>query len=787
MRQAVVLVGGKGTRLGDATRDTPKPLLPIVGDIRFLDYLIDDIARHGIEEILLLAGHLGEQVEERYDGRIRRGARIVVVREPAPAGTAGALSLIRDRVDEVFLMSNGDSHFDVNYLALSAALAPEDIGVLALRRVEDAGRYGRVSVDGCRITGFHEKDQGVSGGGLISGGVYVLRREVLDLIEIAPCSIETDIFPLLAAQGRLAGLARDGFFLDIGLPETLAEGRSDLPAQMRRRAVFFDRDGTINSDAGYTHRLGDLAFLPGAVEAIRACNDAGALAIVVTNQAGIARGLYNEEQMHAFHAHMQRKLRAHGAHIDAFYHCPFHAEGVLLEWRRAAHPDRKPAAGMLRRALLEWSIEPAGSFMVGDHDNDVAAAAAAGLAGYKVAPGALRETVERGLAGSSGIMVASQPDPAGALKERAEAARRWLFEAALPFWWETGFDRAAGCFHERVDRGGKPIAGPRRLRVQARQTFAYAAAGRLGWQGPWRDAAGLGAAVLVERGLQTEGGTVHRLDDAGRPEDRRRDLYDVAFIVFGLAHAGAVLGRRDLSAVGERLTDWAFIHWSHSAGGLLEGDITPIPPRRQNPHMHMLEALLALHEATGEVSHLARADVIVDWLRTRFVSRRWGALLEYFEEDWTPRQGEEGRIVEPGHQFEWAWLLDRYRRLRGGHVAEIADRLHILGETYGIDPAGYVVDETWAEGGVRTATSRLWPHTERIKSNVVRFENTGDPHAAAAAVEACDALGSYLDDRGFWYDRRRPDGSFVDEPAPASSLYHIMMAYSELIRVAGLR
>jgi D-glycero-D-manno-heptose 1,7-bisphosphate phosphatase len=783
MRQALILVGGRGTRLGALAQDTPKPLMPIAGDVRFLDYLIENIARHGVEEIILLAGHLGEQVEARYAGRTVRGARIDVVREPAPAGTAGALTYVADRLDDEFLMSNGDSYFDVNYLALSAALAPGDLGALALRRVDDAGRFGRVSFARGRIIAFHEKDVDWRGAALISGGVYVLRRAVLGLIGAPPCSIETDVFPRLAAEGRLAGVSGEGFFIDIGLPETLAQCRDELPARMRRGAVFFDRDGTLNVDAGYTHKLEDLVFLPGAIEAVRAVNDAGALAIVVTNQAGIARGRCSETQMHAFHAHMQARLRDHGAHIDAFYHCPFHAEGVVADLTRADHPDRKPAPGMLKRALLEWPIDPARSFLVGDHDHDVAAAAAVNLFGQKIAPGQLRDAIDAGLARMR-QQSAAPDDYVGALKARAAQAKAWLFDAALPLWRHVGFDVEAQCFHEKLDTQGQPIPGPRRARVQARQTFVYAAAGKLGWPGPWRDAVRAGADVLTRNCLRADGGTLHMLGDDGQPLDMRRDLYDVAFIIFALAHASTALEERALASAAHTLTDWTFDAWAHPHGGLREGDITPTPPRRQNPHMHMLEALLALYEASGENLHLARAREIVALLRTRFVHPRWGALLEYFNDDWSPRAGEEGRITEPGHQFEWAWLLDRYRRLSGESAADIAARLHVHGEAYGVDAAGYTVDETWAEGGVRTPTSRLWPHTERIKSNIVRFENGRSPAAAEATLQAFDALNTYLDPRGFWRDRRLADGAFADEPAPASSFYHVMMAYVELIRVA---
>lgn len=371
-----------------------------------------------------------------------------------------------------------------------------------------------------------------------------------------------------------------------------------------------------------------------------------------------------------------------------------------------------------------------------------------------------------------------------ALKAHASEAKDWLFNAALPLWWDVGFDRQSQCFVEALSPEGRPLPIVRRVRVQARQTFVYVAAGRLGWTGPWREAASAGADVLIKHALREDGGTTHLLGLDGRPHDSRRDLYDAAFVIFALAHAGGALARQDLIERAQTLGDWIFANWAHPLGGLTEGEAAPTPPRRQNPHMHMLEALLALYEATGEARHLHRARDIVTLLRTRFVDPRFGAVLEYFNDDWSPRAGEEGRITEPGHQFEWAWLLDRYRRHTGEDVEDVAQRLHAHGETHGVNSAGYAMDETSAEGAVRTASARLWPHTERIKANIVRFERDANPAYAAAAIQANEALKSYLNPRGFWRDRRSAGGAFVDEPAPASSFYHVMMAYAELIRVA---
>ena len=159
-------------------------------------------------------------------------------------------------------------------------------------------------------------------------------------------------------------------------------------------AVIFDRDGTLNVDHGYVHKPADLTFVPGAPEAIAALNRRGILVIVATNQAGVARGYYDEDAVARFHAHMQDALAAHSARIDAFYYCPYHEDGVTETYRVANHPDRKPNPGMIIRAISEWSIDPTRAVLIGDRDSDVAAAQAAGIRGVLYEGGALDVLVE---------------------------------------------------------------------------------------------------------------------------------------------------------------------------------------------------------------------------------------------------------------------------------------------------------------------------------------------------------------------------------------------------------
>ena len=172
-------------------------------------------------------------------------------------------------------------------------------------------------------------------------------------------------------------------------------------ATARRPVVFFDRDGTLNEDIGYAHKLEDLRWIVGAQQAILEVNQRGWLAIVATNQSGIGRGLYTEAAMHAFHARMNQDLAHIGAGIDAFYFCPHHPDAQLEAYRHRDHPDRKPNPGMIRRALLEWPADPHRALMIGDSERDVSAAQAAGIDAALYAGGDLHNTLMRALARTS--------------------------------------------------------------------------------------------------------------------------------------------------------------------------------------------------------------------------------------------------------------------------------------------------------------------------------------------------------------------------------------------------
>jgi NDP-sugar pyrophosphorylase family protein len=225
IRQAVVLAGGMGTRLGPLTAHTPKPLLPVAGT-PFLDWVLGGLETHGVSDVILAVGYRADAFDA-WIGRAKTRASLRIFREEEPLGTGGALPRMADWLDDAFFVLNGDTLFDAPLEALGALLRSSGaLGAVALREVTDTARYGSVHLEDDRVTGFSEK--GGSGAGLINGGVYAFRRAVVERIG-SPSSLETELLPGLAESGELVGLPAEGFFLDIGLPGTYEEAQTAVP------------------------------------------------------------------------------------------------------------------------------------------------------------------------------------------------------------------------------------------------------------------------------------------------------------------------------------------------------------------------------------------------------------------------------------------------------------------------------------------------------------------------------------------------------------------------------
>jgi D-glycero-D-manno-heptose 1,7-bisphosphate phosphatase len=362
-----------------------------VGGRPFLDYLVHEARRFGLRQLLLLTGYESEAIEAQYHGKRFGNLEVKVLAEPRPAGTAGALLGAATLLDETFFLMNGDSYFDFNWLSLVPSLGQKDwLLHAALADGIGGSRYGRIDLADGRIRGFRPE-----GGSSqpINAGLYLVRRGLLAEIKSAPCSLEREVLPSLAERSLLLGTARRSAFIDIGVPADFSRAQGLMPSFMHRPAAFLDRDGILNRDDGYVHRPEQIVWVEGAFETVRWLNDNGFYVFVITNQGGVAHGYYEEQHVHDLHSWMQEELQRHGAHIDAFEHCPFHPDGVVERYRTESE-FRKPQPGMILKLQREWSTDSGASFVVGDRDTDVQAAIAAGIAGYKFQGGDLLRFVQ---------------------------------------------------------------------------------------------------------------------------------------------------------------------------------------------------------------------------------------------------------------------------------------------------------------------------------------------------------------------------------------------------------
>lgn len=401
-RQCAILAGGLGTRLGAMTRDTPKPLLDVAGR-PFLAWLMREAMRWGIEEFVLLTGHLSERVDaavEALAASLPHAVTVRVSREDSPAGTGGALRQAAGLLDETFLLLNGDSILFGNLGPTLAAFARDDASAcrMVLREVADGSRYGVATLEGDRLTAFGER--GTSAPALINAGVYLMTRAVAE--RAAPiCSLERDVLPPLVAQGLVRGTAVPGWFIDIGVPDDLARARADVRSHAIRPALMLDRDGVLNRDHHYVSTRERWEWMDGAIEAVSRATAAGNHVFVVTNQAGIARGFYSEAQMHALHRWMADTIRANGGTIDDLRYCPHHPDGNVETYRRVSN-WRKPAPGMILDLLRTWELDPSRCVLIGDKATDMAAAKAAGIEGRLFEGGNLAGFVSNGTPGLHG-------------------------------------------------------------------------------------------------------------------------------------------------------------------------------------------------------------------------------------------------------------------------------------------------------------------------------------------------------------------------------------------------
>jgi mannose/cellobiose epimerase-like protein (N-acyl-D-glucosamine 2-epimerase family) len=358
----------------------------------------------------------------------------------------------------------------------------------------------------------------------------------------------------------------------------------------------------------------------------------------------------------------------------------------------------------------------------------------------------------------------------------------WMFQDALPFWAANGVDREHGGFLEELSLDGRPTEVQfKRVRTMCRQTYAFSHAALLGWE-QGAELSRLGYEYLVSH-AKLDRGWARLLSREGRPTDTRQDLYDLAFVLYAMVWRYKLSRDPEALAHAHGVLDFIDTNMRHGEG--FWHMLPPEGPRLQNPHMHLLEASIAGFEATQDERFLSMARELTELFRNRLFDGR--TLGERFNEDWSRRDDEAGRTLEPGHQFEWAWILAQYQKLSGADFSREAETLVAFSELHGVDPQSQAVFNSISDAGVpRDSSSRSWTNTERIKGWLGLFELTGRDPTPAVASSCRVLLERYLAPpapRGAWTDHFDASGRAIAKAIPASILYHVFLAFAEVLRL----
>lgn len=362
-----------------------------------------------------------------------------------------------------------------------------------------------------------------------------------------------------------------------------------------------------------------------------------------------------------------------------------------------------------------------------------------------------------------------------ALSQSAAHLRQWCVEKALPFWAECA-QRPDGSWVEHLHMGGTAdISAERRWRVLARQVYVYAKASSLGWFD------GQDIAVKTYETMKTTG-FVHRVNPDGTISNQMRDLYDHAFYLLAASSLYGLTNDNKYLDDAEALLDWINTSLPHPKGGWRESDqVDDKAARRQNPHMHLLEASLFLYGITQDSKHLKAARDVFELFETYFFED--GRISEFFESDWTVLPGSKGQTAEPGHAVEWIWLLGQYQKAVGQDVRVYQASLYqaaMRGRGW------FLNDEEDKSGLIRRESKRLWVQTEVIKAHLAMAE-MGMPGSRDMAAATIDALfPTYLTPEGLWNDQINACGANIAQTVPVSTFYHLLCMAAESERIAEI-
>lgn len=388
----VIMAGGKGTRIASVASDIPKPMIPVCGK-PILEHQISCLREQGLTQITLIVGHLGQVITEYFGDGSGYGVTIDYIVEETPLGTAGALVYLKNKIDADFLLINGDIIFDVDFRRF-LQYHREHNGTVTILTHPNNHPYdsGIIKTDrtGVVTDWLHKEDPRVYYRNRVNAGLHILSPKVFRYLdEVKKTDLDRDILKALIPEGKLIAYDSPEYVKDMGTPERYQMVIRDVESglvksknlKQKQKAVFLDRDGTINVYKGFIRNIEEIELSGGAAEAIARLNESGYLAIIVTNQPVIARGECTFEEVEEMHEKLETLLGEKGAFVDDIFYCPHHTDAGFEGERPELKFDcdcRKPKPGMLLQAAGKYNIDLEKSFMVGDGMNDVEAGRRAG-------------------------------------------------------------------------------------------------------------------------------------------------------------------------------------------------------------------------------------------------------------------------------------------------------------------------------------------------------------------------------------------------------------------------
>jgi len=357
---AVILAGGKGSRIKSYLKNKPKPLIRI-GNKDFLEYLINNICKYNIRTIYILAGYRGKKIYKKFNNKIINFVKIKCIVEKEPLGTGGCLNLIKNKISNKFLVFNGDSIFDININEFTKKeIKKNEIRLAVTKNTNYASnnKLNNLYITQKKLLKFKNNSK------IMNGGIYLFTKSIFINLKKGT-SLENDIIKNAVTNGQVKGFYSNDFFLDIGTKKNLFFAKKKIPSYFYRPAIFLDRDGTINKDTGYVYKINDFKINKGIKKLLRWLSKNKFYLFIITNQAGIAHGFYKIKDFIKLHKFIKFNFVKKNIFINDVKFCPYHPKANIKKFKRRSR-FRKPNNSMVKEVFKNWNIDIKKSLMIGD-------------------------------------------------------------------------------------------------------------------------------------------------------------------------------------------------------------------------------------------------------------------------------------------------------------------------------------------------------------------------------------------------------------------------------------